>query len=273
MNDDRRHNNQPSEDAARALDALVRLPGAKPSDEARAQARAAFLSGGDAGSGDISVVTPWKTSRRGWLSLAAAAVLAIVVVGWFGSTPTEDWVVLDVVNPSGVTVAEGSSAVGDHVSGGRLVTGPESELEVQLGDQLRFRMIAGTTLDLPRPPGRWFGRDRRLELAAGEIYGTSGGGKLDFNLVFGTGELEARLTGTTFAVFRTVEASCVCLWEGGIAVAPLVGNDAPVILDEKQRVWIYKDGREPEILPLSDMETMKLQMVHDMGLAPSGDGN
>ena len=108
-----------------------------------------------------------------------------------------------------------------------------------------------------------------MTLTAGEIYGTSGGRKLNFEMTFATEELQAQLTGTTFAVFRTDDASCVCLWEGGIAVTPLLGPDAPIILEEKQRVWIFKDGRQPEILPLSDMEQMKLQMIHDAGLETS----
>jgi len=178
--------------------------------------------------------------------------------------------VLDVVNPDGVVGTDDAPAVGSILDGGRVATGPESELEVQLGDQLRFRMVPGTELELPRAPGRWFGRDRRLELESGEIYGTSGGRTLDFALTFATQELQAELTGTTFAVFRTDSASCVCLWEGGIAVAPLVGGSDPIALPEKRRVWIYRDGRAPEILPLSDMEVMKLQMIHDGGLAASG---
>lgn len=271
MNDDRRHDsNQPfGEDEARALDALVRLPGAKPSAAAREQARVVFMTGGAAGSDTSDVVPRPRTNRRRWMSLMMAAVLGVLAVVWFGSMPTQEWIVLDVVNPTGVTGTDGAPSVGSRVSGGQLVTtGPESELEIQLGDQLRFRMIAGTTLDLPRAPGRWFGRGRELQLTAGEIYGTSGGKKLDFDLVFSTGELQAQLIGTTFAVFRTDDASCVCLWEGGISVVPLVGTTTPVNLDEKKRVWIYKDGRAPEILPLSDMEIMKLQMIHESGLAP-----
>jgi ferric-dicitrate binding protein FerR (iron transport regulator) len=269
MNDDRRHDDNlpPGEDGALALKALVRLPGAKAPEAARAQARAAFLWGGDSAPAEVRTIEPRRSSRRRWLGLMMAAVLGVLAVVWFGSLPTEEWVVLDVVKPDGVVVSQGALDVGTRLSGGRVATGPESELEVQLGDQVRFRMTPGTELQLPRPPGRWFSRGRRLDLNAGEIYGTSGGHKLDFELVFATGELEAQLTGTTFAVFRTDEASCVCLWEGGISVMPLVGDETPITLAEKQRVWIFKDGRAPEILPLSDMETMKLQMIHDAGLA------
>ncbi len=174
------------------------------------------------------------------------------------------------MNPDGVTaVTADTMESGSQLAAGLVATGPESELEVQLGDQLRFRLVPGTSLSLPKPPGRWFGRDRRLTLTAGEIYGTSGGRNLDFGLLFTTEELQASLTGTTFAVFRTDSASCVCLWQGGIAVTPVIGAATPIILQPEQRVWIYKDGRPPELKPLSDMERMKLQMIHDAGLAPA----
>ncbi|MFT7698499.1 MAG: ferric-dicitrate binding protein FerR (iron transport regulator), partial [Candidatus Krumholzibacteriia bacterium] len=189
-----------------------------------------------------------------------------------GVQPTTEWVVLDVVNGAGISSADQvlngrTLAVGDRLTAGDLSTGPESELEVQLGSGLRFRLLAGTSLTLPKAPGRWFNRNRQLPLTSGEIYGTSGSQKLGFDLVFNTQELEARLTGTTFAVFRTDSTSCVCLWEGGIAVTPLVGPADLVNLAEKTRVWIFRDGREPAILPLSGMETMKLQMTEDNGIA------
>ncbi len=105
-----------------------------------------------------------------------------------------------------------------------------------------------------------------MKLDSGEIYGTSGGQKLDYDLAFVTDELSARMTGTTFAVFRTDEASCVCLWVGGIDVTSSAGGEV-VTLEPRSRVWIYRDGRAPEVLPLSDMETMKLQMTDEAGLA------
>ena len=40
-----------------------------------------------------------------------------------------------------------------------------------------------------------------------------------------------------------------------------------VSLEPLSRVWIYRDGRAHEVLPLSDMETMKLQMTEEAGLA------
>ena len=271
MSDDRQNN-----DSGRALAVLARLPRSVAPDSARESARMAFLHGSviepfDQASSKKSEqppsASPGKSSRR-WVNLLMAAALGVLAVFWFGSQPVQDWVVLDIKTPAGITLPDGQTlAVGSHLESGLLATGPESELEVQLGDKLRFRMLPGTSLTLPKPPGRWFNRNRRLPLTSGEIYGTSGGQQLGFELVFATDELEARLTGTTFAVFRIDVASCVCLWSGGIAVTPLVGEFDVVNLEELNRVWIYKDGREPEIKPLDAMETMKLQMTHDGGLA------
>ena len=157
-------------------------------------------------------------------------------------------------------------AVGESFKSGAIVVAAGSELELQLGQDLRVRLLADTKLDLPSGPGRWFGIDRTLKLDSGEIYGTSGGQKLGFDLAFVTDELSARMTGTTFAVFRTDEASCVCLWVGGIDVTSLDSGEV-VTLEPRSRVWIYRDGRAHEVLPLSDMETMKLQMTDEAGLA------
>ncbi|MDX2474649.1 MAG: hypothetical protein QNL91_13180 [Candidatus Krumholzibacteria bacterium] len=269
MSDDRHNNSHlpPGEDGALALETLARLPRAQVANAARERARSAFLYGTGQDGAVVTQLKPRHSAARRWGGMMVAAVLSAIAIFWYGSTPDQQWVVLDVVNPGGIAVVQDiASAIGQPVNHGLIATGPESELEMQLGAQLRFRMVPGTTLELPRPPGRWFGRDRRLTVNSGEIYGTSGGRKLDFGLVFATDELQAQLTGTTFAVFRTDSASCVCLWAGGISVLPLIGPDAPIALEEKQRVWIYKDGRAPERLPLSDMEIMKLQMIHDAGL-------
>lgn len=249
----------------RALKALRRLPSAEPHAEARAQARAAFLSGAKASAPDVS--SP-RQSRRTFMTSALGLVAAAVAVLLIGRAPTEEWVVLDVVEPGGVTAPSGQVlSVGDRLEEGTLVTALGSEVELQLGKRLRFRLQPGTQIELPKAPGRWFDRSRELFLSSGEIYGTTGGQRLGFPMEFKTDELTAVLTGTTFAVFRTDEASCVCLWQGGINVIPAIESLDTIGLAEKQRVWVYKDGRAPEILPLDDMEIMKLQMTDDQGIA------
>ncbi|MCP4290647.1 MAG: FecR domain-containing protein [bacterium] len=283
MSDDRQHNNPqpPDRDANRVLAILARLPRSTAPVSARENARMAFLNGSvvkgldqtDSGEQGKSQQTEPPThgtssSVRRWVSVLLAAALGVVAVFWFGSQPQQDWVVKNIQTPEGISIpGDAVLSVGTHLESGFLTTGPESELVIQLGDKLRLTLLPGTSLSLPKPPGRWFGRSRRMHIDSGETYGTSGGQKLGFELVFSTDELEARLTGTTFAVFRIDVASCVCLWEGGVAVSPLVGDYGVVHLEEKHRVWIYRDGREPEIKGLDANETMKLQMTDDAGLA------
>lgn len=132
------------------------------------------------------------------LGKVAAALLSVAAFAWLGAQPELEWVVLDVVGPASLESDAGSPLEpGRLLTAGRLATGAEPELEVQLGDRLRFRLLPGTDLELPRAPGRWFDRSRRLPLESGEIYGTSGGGALGFDLAFATDELEMRLAGTS----------------------------------------------------------------------------
>ncbi len=267
MSDDRQDMRgfPPDSHEAKAIAALRRLPRAGADPVAKDRARAAFLAAAE---------PQRRIHRFGNLMAAVAVMAALLAVAIIGRSPTERWMVLDVVNPTGVEAPEGSGITkGGSLEPGAIVCAEGTELEVQLGERLRFRMMPGTRLELPQAPGRWFNRSREMNIASGEIYGTTGGQKLGFPLKFSTAELSAQLTGTTFAVFRTDEASCVCLWEGGITVTPTAEGTQPTILEPQRRVWVFRDGRPAEVLPLSDMETMKLQMTADNGIAPIPDNN
>ena len=241
---------------------LRRLPPAVASPEARERTRLAFMAGAVQ---DEAPPKRVEKRRSRWATMLMAAALGVLAVALYGWQSADQWVVLDAVEAGGITVEGQTVAVGESFGSGSVVVAAGSELELQLGSSPRVRLLEGTELELPSGPGRWFGIDRTLKLASGEIYGTSGGQKLSFDLAFVTDELSARMTGTTFAVFRTDEASCVCLWVGGIDVTSAASGEV-VSLEPLSRIWIYRDGRAPEVLPLSDMETMKLQMTNDAGL-------
>jgi len=194
-----------------------------------------------------------------------------MLLTWFGRQPVDSWFITDVVESRGVTAAAETVAKDTLVPAGSLATGPDSELELQLGDDLRFRMLPNSRLTLPSPPGRWLSRSRILILERGEIYGTTGDNRLDFALKFETVELTAQLTGTTFAVFRTEAGSCVCLWSGAIQVTSRDSGES-VTMTPETRLFIFKDGRPPHPEPINDMERMKLQMMHDGGIVPLPDG-
>jgi hypothetical protein len=200
-------------------------------------------------------------SRSGklWATFMAAAMFVMVAFLLVGSKSSEHWVVTDA--------DEGSPyAVGERLVPGVLTVALGEELEVQLGDRLRIRLPAGATVELPRPPGRWIDQVRGLTVTSVEIDGTTGGRPLGFPLTVVSDEVKARVRNATFAVLRNDEVSCVCLWEGGITAVPLVGTQQDVELRPQQRVWVYRDGREPAVMPLDPVEVMKLKMMSNAGI-------
>lgn len=280
------HRNQDSSgfsaDERQALAALCALPRPVPSEAARRRARAAFLSAPGSADGtdpdlrdrDLPRIEPATTTVKdgkrwpGW-ALAATVVLAILAGFWYGGQPRSAWVVTDVVEAGGI-VAEGAAEAGlidqgATVVAGRINAGPESELELQLGDQLRFRILPGTSIELPAAPRRWFPDTQTIVVHSGEIYGTTGGQVLEVPLKVIAQQAEARLMGTTFAVFQNEDGTCVCLWHGCIMVFPMNGGE-PVEMEHEKKYYVYTDGSTSGQIPLDGMERMKLQMMSEAGI-------
>ena len=259
--DDMRH----TPDEQRALDALRGLGAPRASDEARTRAKAAFLS--EPAEERPTVQIPRPESRRQariWVPLAAAALIALAAFGiWsFGNGPTALWRVIDVVEVAGVTGAPGEGFILEY---GQISTGPETELEIQLGDQFRFRLLPGTTIELPRPPRRFQPDELVITLTSGEIYGIAE--DLDAPVRVIARNSETLVRGTTFAVFQTPDASCTCLWSGWVEITNRI-DGSTVVLEPNKRFYVYDDGSVSGPQPLDAMETMKLQMMHDGGLLP-----
>ncbi len=283
-----------SADERQALVALRTMPRPRASDAARQRALAAFLGdvtadvdkARDSGASATDRELPRQDLSRqelprieprpdaggrrwqGW-ALAATVVLAILAGFWYGGQPRYDWVVTDVVEADGI-VAEGIEAAGDlgrgaTVASGRISAGPTSELELQLGDQLRFRLLPGTSIELPPAPRRWLPGTQTIVVHTGEIYGTTGGQVLEVPLHITAQQAEARLMGTTFAVFQNDDGTCVCLWQGCITVFPRDGGESVMMEDEK-KFYVFTDGSTSGLVPLDGMERMKLQMMADGGI-------
>jgi ferric-dicitrate binding protein FerR (iron transport regulator) len=252
----------------RAMEAVGRLERPLASADTRERVRDAFLRGGV---DPETVVEPSLPFRFHWRQLFPVAVAAALVTALIiGSSPAEHWVVTDVVGADSVVIGDATAAPGVRLTQSAISTGDSSEVDVQLGDDLRFRMLADSKVVLSDPPGRWFGRAVVIHVEAGEIYGTTGGTRPDFALRFETPEAFAEVHGTTFAVFRTEEATCFCLWSGALEITP-TDTGEPIDLPVQMRVFVYKDGRQPEVQPISDMERMKLSMTHDAGLVDTPD--
>ena len=206
-----------------------------------------------------------------WVPLALAAVLAVAVFGaWRWATqPRYEWRVTDVVAPAGILAATGDVQLGAAQRGGLLQTGEGSEIELQLGGELRFRMLGGGVIDLPPPPPRWYSGEILITVHDGEIYGTTRSGALDLPLRVVARNAEAEIRGTTFAVFQETAFTCICLWQGSVrATSRVEGSTQGLQLPAESKVFFYADGTVSESLPLEPMERMKLQMMADGGVPP-----
>lgn len=254
---------QYTQEERQALEALTALRPPRPSEDAKARARAAFLSGEQAP----------ELPKRGvivamWLPLAAAAAILIMLF-LFGTRPVESWKISDVVDADGVQLETGELRVGARQTGGVIVTGPGAEVELVLGESLRVRIIENSRVTLPDAPGRWFERDTKFFVEAGEIYGTSGGTSPGFPVTLATPEAEALLTGTTFAAFRTETHTCFCLFEGGMEITVL-DTEFSLPLEVGNRIFVFRKDGGYEVRPLDARENMKLQMMQDAG-KPTGE--
>jgi hypothetical protein len=271
----------------RALDALRRMKRALPEESVLESSRRAFLEGTvppgsipEEGGGENPIVSPgppggsisatWRPTRSirafvSRLALPVAAALILILIGVWGSTPGSRWVVTDVVAPAGVRLAAGEARTGEAVSSGPIAVVDTSAFGIQLGQDVRLRVLAGTEIVLPDPPRRLLPSSITLRVDKGEVYGTTGG-PLAYGFRIQTPEAEAVLHGTTFAAFRTDDATCFCLYEGELHVADASGGRFD--LEPGFRIFVHRDGRPPRREPLSDMEVMKLSMMRAGGLAP-----
>lgn len=262
MSRDEAYEAELSADERALIDRLCADPPETPSAAARERAQLAFVHG----EGEPLRLHPRLTAYQRWGGILAAAAILLLVVLQYGQQPVDRWRVTDVTDAAGVEGIEGGATLGATFTRGTVRTDANTELEVQLGQDLQMRLVPGTLVELPSGPGRWFGKARTLRLLAGEVYGTSAGGELGWRLTLAGRDAEAQLTGTTFAIFLREETTCFCLFEGGLRVKVLATGET-IELPVGQRVWVYGDGRT-DIAPLDGGETMKLQMSRDRGIRP-----
>jgi ferric-dicitrate binding protein FerR (iron transport regulator) len=252
---DERHDHTPEEREALQSLASSKLKDARP--VVRARARAAFMGN------ELRAQQRTPAPRRRpapWIYLVAAASLAGLLFR-MASEPVDAWNVVELIQPEGI-VADQELVVGESFDGGELRLGAGSELELLLGNHLRLRVLEDTVVELPHGPGRWINRERTLRLLQGEAFGSSHEGGLGFTLNLDTSEARATLTGTSFAVIRNAEATCFCLYRGGLEIRA-TGSDQMIELPVEHRVFIYRDGRPPEIMPIDGGERMKLEMMEN----------
>lgn len=250
----------PDEERARAVLAALRTHPQRPSAALRADARKSLLG--------LSGARRNKLALR-WRALAlAAATLAIALVGWHLLRETTPWSVLAGTGSGEIQIDGTRFAVADRPRWSALVrpgaivsTGPGVELELTCGDAILLVITEKTAVTVPDEPGRYVGRTSTLRLDRGEIRATTGPGFPGMEFRVEAKEASAAMTGTTIAVIRNDQGTCLCVLEGSAALA--VPNAEPVPVTPAQRRLVFGDGAPPRTEAILDMERMKLQMLRD----------
>ncbi len=138
---------------------------------------------------------------------------------------------------------------------------PDStQLDFELRGRVLIQIIGGSDVTLPGRPGRWLGRSMTTSLDAGEIRIATGPAFHGCRFDIVTPEAGALVTGTTLAVLRQPDASCVCVYEGSVTMRGGVAGDT---VRSGFRRSVFRDGRPPLLEPIRPMEAMKLSMLHD----------
>ena len=210
--------------------------------------------------GRVVKLNPRRSNRV--VQFAFAAVIVLMLFGYGAQSP-HPWRITAVTDPDGDLRGRTDRTVGTVIPAGSLESPEHGTFELSMGPSLTLRMAPCSGIVLPRAPRRWGPGDINIEVVHGELFGSTGGQELPAPVNITTDVLTAQITGTTFAVFRIPGATCVCLLEGGVQISPTVGDTTPVNVPRESKMLIYNDGRPHEVLPIDDMERMKLQMLYD----------
>ena len=239
----------------RVRDALRGLPPVAADPGFRLRLRREFRAGAIA-----STSRAWKI----W-ALAASAILMLGGVSAIANRG-EPWTVgatsgVGVVHIDGqaidVTDPHLAAAL---VPGAVVTTDAQAELELMSEGTIALVVTPETTLRLPAVPGRWFHRSVRASLERGELRGRTGDRFAGARLQVDVPDATVEISGTTFAVLRNAEGSCVCVLEGTVSMQNRDGTFA--VAPTRRRV-VPPGGGASRDEPLRPMEAMKLEMLRD----------
>jgi len=208
---------------ARVRAALLALPAAEADPAYRSRLRAQFTSGAIEAAGPAVKRLPPRAGTS-WFApaLAAAACLAFVLVT-FDRGPA--WQVTRVRGAGTVLVGDRMVELSDAAGlsaalarGGRVRLPADGELEIVAPGSMAIDLARGSDVVVPPAPGRWFRRSARAEVKTGEAFITTGRDFHGARLTVTTEEATVEVVGTTFAVLRHEEGTCVCVMEGRVIV-------------------------------------------------------
>ena len=256
-----RQGTSPSRD--QLAETIRRIPRVSAGEEFRARLRGEFVSGTfrrRAVGG--SAARPFVTTM---LVTAAAACVIALATTFLNSGPA--WRVATVTGAGELCVdgrpvtpgALGSPAA--RLRPGATLEVPDSvQVDLELPGLALLLVVGGSKVTVPGSPGRWFARTLTSSLERGEVRGSTGPGFAGTRFTITTPEAQAGITGTTFAVIRNRDASCVCVLEGAVAMNAGASTDT---VRTGFRRSVFRDGRPPLLEAILPMETMKLTMLRD----------
>jgi len=241
---------------------LGRSPAGTPDAAWRARLRTRFVGAGEAA--PRARALGWGRRGAAWTALAAAAALLIVFVG---TRAGPDWQVAATSGQGMIGIGDAHVPAGDSAAlarvlrGGAVVDVPESaQLDLALPGSVLVQIPGGTRVTLPSRAGRWLHRDLAATLARGGLRVATGPAFHDRRLTVVTDEARAVVTGTTLAVLRGADSTCVCVFEGRVVMA---WGTAHGTIEAGTRQSVFRRSATPRIEPIRPMETMKLSMLRD----------
>ncbi len=200
--------------------------------------------------------------------LAWAAAATLIAVTAIGLNRGPAWQVKDV-SGSGIIVVGNLPIPLEHseqlaaalLPGARVRVPPGATVEVMAPGNLAIVLMAGTDVEMPASPGRWFGRGVSATLAGGQLRITTGPRFKGARLAIHTPEADVAVTGTTLAVICEPQGTCICVLEGHVDVGARGGEMS--VVDEGRRRFVFNDGRGPEVDEMRPTERERLGEFRD----------
>lgn len=216
-------------------------------------------------------IAPFSERRRRvpavvWAAACLAAAAALVVVfGALNRGPT--WWVTAARGDGSVRVDGQPVDLNDRDAMRRLmVPGAEievignAELDLCSNGVLAVQLAPGTSMTLPPPPARWFGRRTELHARSGELRLTTGPKFPGVQLAILSPTAAVEVKGTTFAVIIEEAGTCVCVYDGTALVGRQRGGEFTDMsaVPGGMRRYVYKDERASDLHDMRDEERVKL---------------
>ncbi len=251
-------------DAVRALPPLAARPAY------RARLREGFVTG--TLDTPARVVPLRSRTRPVWIGVTAAAAAAVVLAFALNRGPR--WEVMGTSGAGAIEVdgravpANDAGAVTAALHpGARVRMTGDAELVIQSGHSVAIDVMPGSEVTLPAPPPRWIARATAGELRTGELRITTGPGFHGARLAIATPEAGIEVTGTTLAVIREPQGTCVCVLEGTVRMGG--HREAMVPVPHGHLRYVFGDGhaKMDDMRPVERVQLTLFRAARARGMA------